>query len=520
MTTHAAPAAACTNQAAAGPTTLDLETTLNDDPQTDPTAALARVKAMHKPRTERHGSGCVQCGIVWPCPTYRELDDAVPVAAPPTEQAAEVAPYDLQVWPLARILAEVRCGSEDWTWDEEWADLDRRHVETGYLDRLEKEIKANGITMPVLIGTDGRLWDGHHRLRIAVRLGIGYVPVEVPAAGPVLPPPADRAAVSAPVKQRADCTQLEWAEQERARFERLYTRETVRADLAEQRAEQAEARAAAMERAMESTAADALKHRGCHRDLMAQCLRAERAEAEAARLRTELAEEIRKHNNTIAVAAGRTVDAEESRAETARLCAELRGVASHLQQRGADLNDGGLTAAADLLRRLAAETPQRSDVGTEFVHQADHPDTAGLDAVDADLAADEALRAKADEATATLRRIRSTIRTLKDQGATGRAYYQAITDDLAGPRPDRSEAAETPQPETQAAPAEQSWQIQTQWHDGDWRVWSVRDERDHAVAEFEHVKDGKHAWRLMRFDTTTAIEAEHAPAVVQADGEA
>ncbi|HET7720818.1 MAG TPA: hypothetical protein VFK43_12695, partial [Acidimicrobiales bacterium] len=32
------------------------------------------------------------------------------------------------------------------------------------------------------------------------------------------------------------------------------------------------------------------------------------------------------------------------------------------------------------------------------------------------------------------------IRTLKDQGATGRAYYQAITDDLAGPRPDRYEA--------------------------------------------------------------------------------
>lgn len=112
-----------------------------------------------------------------------------------------------------------------------------------------------------------------------------------------------------PVKQRADCTEVEWAEQERARFERLYTRETVRADKAEQRAETAardaeiyqkrlerlsegytreRKRAEAMERAMESTAADALKHRGCHRDLMAQCLRAERAEAEVERLRTEL----------------------------------------------------------------------------------------------------------------------------------------------------------------------------------------------------------------------------------------
>ena len=119
----------------------------------------------------------------------------VAVAVPPTGQTAEVEPYAFQVWPLARVLAEVRCGSQDWTWDEEWVDLDARHAETGYLDRLEREIKSNGITMPVLIGTDGRLWDGHHRLRIAVRLGIDYVPVEVPSAGPVLPPPADQAAL-------------------------------------------------------------------------------------------------------------------------------------------------------------------------------------------------------------------------------------------------------------------------------------------------------------------------------------
>lgn len=122
------------------------------------------------------------------------------------------------------------------------------------------------------------------------------------------PAPADRAAADAPVKQRADCTELEWAEQERARFERLYTRESARADLAEQRADTAardadiyqkrlerlsdgyteqRKRAEAMERAMESTAADALAHRGCHRDLMAQCLRAERAEAELRRLAAE-----------------------------------------------------------------------------------------------------------------------------------------------------------------------------------------------------------------------------------------
>ncbi|MBE4735741.1 ParB N-terminal domain-containing protein [Streptomyces caniscabiei] len=98
----------------------------------------------------------------------------VAAETPPAETQAE-----LQVWPLRRILTEVRCGSKDWSWEEEWADLARRHAETGYLDRLADQISENGITMPVLVGTDGRLWDGHHRLCIAVRLGIGYVPVEV-----------------------------------------------------------------------------------------------------------------------------------------------------------------------------------------------------------------------------------------------------------------------------------------------------------------------------------------------------
>lgn len=101
-----------------------------------------------------------------------------------------------QVWPLKRVLAEVRCGSEDWPWEEEWADLDRRHADTGYLDRLEEQIGQNGITMPVLIGSDGRLWDGHHRLRIAVRLGIDYVPVEI------VPPGSNEPGAGAETQQR------------------------------------------------------------------------------------------------------------------------------------------------------------------------------------------------------------------------------------------------------------------------------------------------------------------------------
>lgn len=79
---------------------------------TDPTIALARVKAMHKRRTERHGSGCVQCGIVWPCPTYRELDAAEPAALPVDQTAlrdriAEAArTVQLRLGPNAIGMAE------------------------------------------------------------------------------------------------------------------------------------------------------------------------------------------------------------------------------------------------------------------------------------------------------------------------------------------------------------------------------------------------------------------------------
>ncbi|MBD9721926.1 ParB N-terminal domain-containing protein [Streptomyces caniscabiei] len=127
-------------------------------------------------------SGCAHCGGPhdWDdCEAYTAL------VAAETPAAAETH-VELQVWPLQRVLTEVRCGSEDWPWEEEWADLARRHAETGYLDRLAEQIRENGITMPVLIGSDGRLWDGHHRLCVAVRLGIGYVPVEI------VPPRSDQ----------------------------------------------------------------------------------------------------------------------------------------------------------------------------------------------------------------------------------------------------------------------------------------------------------------------------------------
>ena len=35
---------------------------------------LEEVRRLHgKPRTDRYGSGCVQCSIVWPCPTAKAV---------------------------------------------------------------------------------------------------------------------------------------------------------------------------------------------------------------------------------------------------------------------------------------------------------------------------------------------------------------------------------------------------------------------------------------------------------------
>ncbi|GAB2718389.1 hypothetical protein [Streptomyces bullii] len=91
----------------------------------------------------------------------------------------------------------------------------------------------------------------------------------------VLPAPVDRAA--APVKQRADCTELEWAEQERARFERLYTRESTRADLAEARANNAARDVDIYRKRLERLGEGYTEQRQ----------RADRAETEAERLRTD-----------------------------------------------------------------------------------------------------------------------------------------------------------------------------------------------------------------------------------------
>lgn len=78
---------------------------------------------------------------------------------------------------MSDLLGKVRPGSADWTWPEEFADLDSREPE--YLERLKADIERRGIRSPVEVGDDGRLWNGHHRVRIAVLLDLEEIPVVV-----------------------------------------------------------------------------------------------------------------------------------------------------------------------------------------------------------------------------------------------------------------------------------------------------------------------------------------------------
>ncbi|MGO2860631.1 MAG: hypothetical protein ACTIC1_05705 [Brevibacterium sp.] len=76
---------------------------------------------------------------------------------------------------LDYVLENFTSGDENNTWAQEFRwiiDFDAPH--TG---ALLADIEANGIKLPILLGDDGRVWNGHHRLLAARILGFTEVPV-------------------------------------------------------------------------------------------------------------------------------------------------------------------------------------------------------------------------------------------------------------------------------------------------------------------------------------------------------
>ena len=61
-------------------------------------------------------------------------------------------------------------------WDEEFAWLIENSSQR--LMALQLSIRTEGIRVPILLGNDGRVWDGHHRLCAANAEGFDRVPVE------------------------------------------------------------------------------------------------------------------------------------------------------------------------------------------------------------------------------------------------------------------------------------------------------------------------------------------------------
>jgi hypothetical protein len=98
--------------------------------------------------------------------------------------------------PLAEILTFWAPGSAAWPWSDEYSVL----VDDPVTERIRQRVRSEGIgfadaTAPVLLGSDGRVWDGHHRIVIAIQEGMHSLMCEIVGA-------ADRAWPSSPTLTR------------------------------------------------------------------------------------------------------------------------------------------------------------------------------------------------------------------------------------------------------------------------------------------------------------------------------
>lgn len=87
----------------------------------------------------------------------------------------------LKEMPLATVLTFWRPGSFDWTWADEYVDLMER--DSAVTDAVRARVEAEGLGFidhmaPVLLGSDGRVWDGHHRICIAIEKAAHTLMVE------------------------------------------------------------------------------------------------------------------------------------------------------------------------------------------------------------------------------------------------------------------------------------------------------------------------------------------------------
>lgn len=83
---------------------------------------------------------------------------------------------------LGDIMSGWRPGSASWDWEAEQEDLWTRHRDV--TEAVERRVLDEGVDFaddhsPVLLGNDGRVWDGHHRICIAAKHKIPALMVDV-----------------------------------------------------------------------------------------------------------------------------------------------------------------------------------------------------------------------------------------------------------------------------------------------------------------------------------------------------
>jgi hypothetical protein len=125
-----------------------------------------------------HGNADHDCKPFLPC-----ADPACPCG--PKAEKADAAPT-LVSTPVSHIVTFWQPGSHDWTWADEYADL----IGDPVTERVRERVNSEGIAFaddyaPVMLGSDGLVWDGHHRIVLAIEQRIPSLMVEVvtPPAG-------------------------------------------------------------------------------------------------------------------------------------------------------------------------------------------------------------------------------------------------------------------------------------------------------------------------------------------------
>lgn len=107
-------------------------------------------------------------------------NDQIAVLTSGTDSAPSRASVIRSRLPVAQIITFWCPGSHDWTWAEEYRDL---------IDKQETREIAHAIDRagfgfadsdtPVMLGNDGRVWDGHHRIVLAISRGESHLNVDV-----------------------------------------------------------------------------------------------------------------------------------------------------------------------------------------------------------------------------------------------------------------------------------------------------------------------------------------------------